>query len=67
MSSSHRLLVLVVVGIVVRIIVGKNQVGLDFIEKFGYVRIVVKVAIVWKLSGGGGICGCRRVGIRQRK
>ncbi|GJV11061.1 hypothetical protein Tco_1352602 [Tanacetum coccineum] len=34
--GSHRLLVLVVVGIVVRIIVGKNQVGLDFIEKFSW-------------------------------
>ncbi|GJV26523.1 hypothetical protein Tco_1379218 [Tanacetum coccineum] len=42
----RELLVLVVVGIVVRIVVGKKRVGLDFVKKFGYVEIVVEVVIV---------------------
>ncbi|GJX31995.1 hypothetical protein Tco_0241850 [Tanacetum coccineum] len=45
-SGSRRLLVLVIVGIVVGIVVGKNMVGLDFVEKFGYVGIIVEVATV---------------------
>ncbi|GKE51594.1 hypothetical protein Tco_1486750, partial [Tanacetum coccineum] len=48
MSRSCRLLLLVivgVVGIVGRIVVGKKRLG-DFVEKFGYVGIVVEVVIV---------------------
>nr|GEV79798.1 hypothetical protein [Tanacetum cinerariifolium] len=35
-----------VVGIISRIVVGKKRLGLDVIEKFGAVGIVVEVAIV---------------------
>nr|GEU82046.1 UBN2 domain-containing protein [Tanacetum cinerariifolium] len=40
------LVVVGVVGIVGRIVVGKKRLGLDVVEKFEYVRIVVIVAIV---------------------
>ncbi|GKE20745.1 hypothetical protein Tco_1432257, partial [Tanacetum coccineum] len=44
-SGSPLLLRLVVGGIVGRIVVGKNRVGLVVVEKIGYVVIVVEVAI----------------------
>ncbi|GJW95157.1 ribonuclease H-like domain-containing protein [Tanacetum coccineum] len=44
-SRPPRLLLFVLGGIVGRIIVGKNRVGLVVVEKFGYIAFVVKVAI----------------------
>ncbi|GJZ42248.1 hypothetical protein Tco_0589134, partial [Tanacetum coccineum] len=40
-----RLVLLVVSGIVGRIVVGKNRVGLVVVEKFRYIAFVVEVAI----------------------
>ncbi|GKC06150.1 hypothetical protein Tco_0997760 [Tanacetum coccineum] len=39
-------LVLVVVEIVIQIVVRKKRIGLDFVEKIGYVRIVFEVVII---------------------
>nr|GEZ92148.1 hypothetical protein [Tanacetum cinerariifolium] len=44
-SGPPRLLLLVVDGIVGRIVVGKNRVGLVVVAKFGYIAFVVEVAI----------------------
>ncbi|GJT45439.1 hypothetical protein Tco_0954154 [Tanacetum coccineum] len=45
-SGPPRVLLVVVGGIVGRIVVGKNRVGLVVVEKFGYIAFVVEVAHV---------------------